>query len=401
MDVSETAKMFSDFFSSAPEAVVTAPGRVNLIGDHIDYNGLPVLPIAIARACRIALKPRADGVVKLVTGDQRFGSREFSFDGPLEPFHAHGDWGNYAKAAASALADRPGIEVGFDGFVESDVPIAVGLSSSSSLVVAVGLSLLRVNNLEISSTEFAQLMAAGERFVGTQGGGMDQAVCLLSEPGHACLVDFEPLQVTTVLIPSHWQFIVASSMVNAEKSGDRQRDYNLRTRQCAEALESVVRAVADDQLISYKDLLDRYEIPELLRIADSVLVSPVLERFRHVVTEAERVALAADAMRANDIVEFGRLMTASHLSLRGDYEVSCPELNQLVEIVLDSGAVGARLTGAGFGGCVVVLAEKDRASSVMVSLQDRFYEARGIDGVATDHVFLADPMGGADIADIV
>lgn len=397
-ELSSREATLAGFPGAPPSVLVTAPGRVNLMGDHTDYNGLPVFPMAIQRACRIFFRPRDDNLIRVVSGDNSFEPREFRLEPTIEPFEAVGDWGNYLKAAAQSLSGREGVRLGFDGLVTSDVPIAAGLSSSSSLVVAVALAILDVNSLEIPWIELAGLLASGERYVGTQGGGMDQAVCLLSRKGHASMLDFEPLRSVFVEVPSSWKFVVASSLVGAEKSGPQQEAYNIRARQCREALElvNVARGI-DRESGTYSELLSRFDQTELLRTGVEVLDSPALERFRHVLTEAERVGLAAKAMRDGDMVEFGRLMTESHRSLRDQYEVSCDELNSLVDIALDSGAAGARLTGAGFGGCFVALAHDDAVETLTRSIQDRFYSPRGIDATAAGHMFIAEPSQGAKI----
>ena len=395
------ARAFSERFPGAPPtAIVTAPGRVNLIGDHTDYNGLPVFPMAIPRACRIVFRRRDDDLITVLSGDGPFEPREFRLAPTIAPFEAAGDWGNYLKAAAQALCGREegGFRFGFDALVTSDVPIAGGLSSSSALVVAVSLAILEVNALEISRIELAGVLAAGERYVGTQGGGMDQAVCLLSKKGHASMIDFKPLRSVFVAVPSSWRFVVASSLVGAEKSGAQREAYNLRTRESRQALERVNVALGlDRESGTYSELLAHFDQRELLRAGGEVLDSPARERFRHVLSEADRVGRAAQAMRDGDLAEFGRLMTESHASLRYEYEVSCDELNSLVEIALDAGAPGARLTGAGFGGCVVVLAREEQVDTVTESLQDRFYSARGIDAKAAGRMFIAEPSQGATI----
>jgi galactokinase len=398
--IDELGRLFSDQFSpSEATRLVTAPGRVNLIGDHTDYNGLPVFPMAIQQACHIVFAPRTDGLVRLRSADSSFGIREFRLETTIDPFGS-GDWGNYLKAAAQALVNHSGVQTGFEGIVHTDVPIAAGLSSSSSLVVAVALAILEVNGIEIPRQELAGVLATGERYVGTEGGGMDQAVSLLAKEGMACLIDFHPLNATTIQIPSSWKFVVASSLVPAAKSGRQQSIYNLRTRQCLEALERINTSLAPDASRSYSELIMRFEQPELLRIGSEVLDAPVMERFRHVVSETDRVRRAVQSMLDGDIVEFGRLMTESHASLRDEYEVSCNELNHLVQIALDFGAVGARLTGAGFGGCFVALTPEDGVEALMDGLQKRFYSPLGVDARKAGHMFIAQPSNGAAIAPI-
>ncbi len=445
--------------SSADSWIAIAPGRVNLIGEHTDYNGLPVLPIAIDRAVRIEFRVVGEPVVRLDSAGARFAPLTFQLKRPIEPAE-QGDWSNYVRAAARGLLESGlRLERGIEGTVSGDVPIAAGLSSSSALVVASALALLRANGVgvggagaEVPRIELAALMARAERFVGLEGGGMDQAACLFGEAGHALRIEFEPLRVTKVAVPEGWRWVVASSLVRAEKSGGAREAYNERARQCREALGGVVRHLAAGRggnerrgkardagmwdwdgpdahrgkardagmsdwdrpdkrrgkklgapmsdwaaavSPTYSDLVARGGLTRLLEVADRVLAPVLLRRFRHVVTEGRRVAQAEDAMRAGDIGRFGELMVASHESLRSDYEVSTPALDEIVEIALGAGAAGARLTGAGFGGCAVALCDEHTVHAVMDALAARFYEPRLGGPPGRDVMFAVQPSGGA------
>jgi len=221
-----------------PTHRVRAPGRVNLIGEHTDYNGLPVLPVAIQRSVRIELRARDDRRVRLANADARFEPCEFEIAAEIPPF-APGHWGNYSKAAAQALQRRSGLDCGFDGLVSGDIPAAAGLSSSSALVVASALALVAVNELEIAREDLMVLTAEAERYVGTHSGGMDQAISLGGRAGHAVRIDFDPLRLEPVPIPPDWRFVIANSLVEALKSGGAQAAYNARVRECREALEAL------------------------------------------------------------------------------------------------------------------------------------------------------------------
>ena len=363
-----------------------APGRVNLIGEHTDYNGLPVLPIAIDRDVRIEFRVVDDPVVRLDSPSARFAPFAFQLKRPIEPA-AQGDWSNYVRAAARGLLEQGiPLERGIEGTASGDVPIASGLSSSSALVVASALALLKANGIEVgggpeaiapapgrdheramrrrtslSRLELAALMARAERFVGLEGGGMDQAACLHGVAGHALRIEFDPLRVTPVPVPDGWRWVVASSLVRAEKSAGARDMYNERARQCREALAASVGAVAGGRAANsgnhatntapgYSDLVSAADPDGLLRRARRILSPVLFRRFRHVLTEGRRVALAEQAMRESDLHRFGHLMVRSHESLRDDYEVSTGELDAIVGIALEAGAAGARLTGAGFGG---------------------------------------------------
>lgn len=362
-----------------------APGRVNLIGEHTDYNGLPVFPIAIDRGVRIDFRVTDDAAVRLDSPVARFDPFAFQLKRPIEAAH-QGDWSNYVRAAARGLMEH-GVRLrrGIEGTVTGDVPIAAGLSSSSALVVASALALLKANGTTLPRLELAALMARAERFVGLEGGGMDQAACLHGREGHALRIEFEPLRVTPVAVPEGWRWVVASSLVRAEKSGGAREAYNERARQCREALGVIAAR-------SYRDLV---ATDDLLRRARRVLAPVLFRRLRHVVTEGRRVALAEAAMRDGGMRRFGDLMVRSHESLRDDYEVSTDELDAIVEVAVGAGAAGARLTGAGFGGCAVVLCDDRTAAPVMDALAARFYAPRLGRPLTGEELFAVRAGGGA------
>ena len=398
---------------------VTAPGRVNLIGEHTDYNGLPVLPIAIDREVRVDFRVVDDPVVRLDSPSARFAPFAFQLKRPIEAAD-QGDWSNYVRAAARGLLEHGvPLERGIEGTVTGDVPIASGLSSSSALVVASALALLRANGVEVgertgsggaalpgtgvrettriqaalSRLELAALMARAERFVGLEGGGMDQAACLHGLEGHALRIEFDPLRVTPVPVPGEWRWVVASSLVRAEKSAGAREAYNERARQCREALEGLGQP-------TYRDLVASDDPDGLLRHARRALAPVLFRRFRHVVTEGRRVAQAERAMRAGDVNRFGDLMVRSHESLRDDYEVSTGELDEIVSVALEAGAAGARLTGAGFGGCAVALCDVTTVAPVMEALAARFCEPRLGRPPTRNMLFVAKPGGGAGIQEM-
>jgi galactokinase len=371
-----------------------APGRVNLIGEHTDYNGLPVFPLALQRAVEIVFRPRSDGAVRLANLDDAHGERHFQLGHEIAPFE-RGDWGNYAKAAAQALHRRAQIERGFDAVVGSDLPEAAGLSSSSALLVACLLALGRANELELERTEWMELAASAERYVGVESGGMDQAISLGGAAGHALVIEFDPLRLHSVAVPDDWRFVIANSLVGAEKSGAAREAYNARVGECREALRLVQadeRAHAWPQ--GYRACFEERGAAELLALGESVLPEPLRRRFRHVVSEAARVASARDAMQNGLLERFGELMNASHASLRDDYEVSCAELDELVLAAREAGAVGARLTGAGFGGCIVALCRAQAAEALVDALRSSFYRGRA---AGADSVLIAEASDGASV----
>jgi galactokinase len=374
--------------------VTAAPGRVNLIGEHVDYHGLPVLPMALRRRIRVAYRPRTDRQIRAVSAG--YGRREFEWTPELSPAPA-GDWENYARAAAQAVARKWGAGVGVDAAVVSDLPPAAGLSSSSALLVAFTLALLEANRQRATFEELMEILPEGEQFVGTRGGGMDHAASLASKAGCASLIGFDPLSVRAIPMPDEWGFLVAHSLRTAEKSGPVREAFNARRRAGTAALarlgyasyrEAVASEAdhekrrtgrADARLMTPEGVIAGQKARPHVRAADSEaddrILSSALERdaFLHVTGEALRVTAAVKAMEAGDAATFGRLLLESHASLRDRLKVSCPELDSLVDAAMESGALGARLTGAGFGGCAVVFAAKRDLPAVREGLMARFY----------------------------
>jgi galactokinase len=402
------ARAFREAFGAhAPEFIARAPGRVNLIGEHTDYNGLPVFPMALQRDIAIVFRARDDALVRLTDVDARYGRREFTIEDSIAPFPRgeRGDWGNYAKCAAQALRQRFHIARGIDAAIHGDIPSAAGLSSSSAMVVALTLALVHANALDVERTELMSLTAEAERYVGTQSGGMDQAISLGGRRGEAALIEFEPLRLTHVRVPPSWRFVIANTLVRAEKSGAAQKAYNERTRECRAALKQftehpaareIARAMSHaNRSIRYVDLVRDVPLESLLELANDALSEPFRQRFRHVVSEGKRVEAARTAMLASDVERFGALMSASHASLRVDYEVSCPELDRLTDVARGAGAHGARLTGAGFGGCIVALCEVDRVVSLSGALRAELRRSHA--DLPDDVVLIAQPSDGARV----
>jgi galactokinase len=359
---------------------------VNLIGDHIDYLGFPVLPLALRRSVRIALRPRPDPLVRVANTDNRFGPVEFPAAAELEAFPP-GSWGNYLKAGVgSALAAAGRARgAGFDALVFSDLPPAAGLSSSSALVVAAALAALHAAGESWEPLVLAEALAAGERFVGTEGGGMDQAVCLCALAGHALRIDFATLRVEPIVVPADWRLLVAPSLAESRKSAELRGAYNDRSRATRAALAAAAPGVSAADLVA------------LLGRDPAAFVGPARcqPRLRHALSECRRVLAATGKLKAGDGTGFGRLMTESHASLRDDYQVSTPELDEIVELALGAGALGARLTGAGFGGCAIALCTTESLPEVRERLAHQFYDSAG--PTARTAMFLAEPAAGASV----
>jgi galactokinase len=396
-DLAALIAAFTARYGEPPAHAVRAPGRVNLIGEHIDYNGLAVLPMAIQRRVTLLFRPRGDPIVRVANTEKEYSTRSFAMGEAIEPY-PEGDWGNYLKAAAQGLAQQFGGLSGFDAVLTSDIPVASGLSSSSALTVATAMPLVEVNHLEADRTTLAELLARAERYVGTESGGMDHAVCLGASEGAALRVEFEPLRMTAAPMPNRLAIVVASSLVRAEKAGAVRDVYNRRTRECRDALDAVLSKLKKRKKIdSYSALLAKFGSGELVELGDTVLDGDLRRRFRHVVSEAARVSRMEAALAAGNVSEVGQLLNESHASLRDDYDVSTKELDELTELAATGGASGARLTGAGLGGCIVAACAPDQAEALMESLLETFYQPRRSTKDIDQRMFVAEPSGGTSV----
>ncbi|HEV3200246.1 MAG TPA: galactokinase family protein [Bryobacteraceae bacterium] len=417
--VSDPRELFRQTFGGEGEiGVVSVPGRVNLIGEHIDYHGLPVLPIAIKRYVRVAFRPRQDRLIRAVS-TAPYLPREFQWTSDLAPA-APGDWQNYLRAAAQVVSRMGEIGKlkhaprGIDAVVVSDLPAAAGLSSSTALLVAFTLALLRVNHCAPTFDELMAVLPDGEQFVGTRGGGMDHAAVLASQPGCASLIDFQPLSVRPIPIPLEWSFLVAHSLEAAEKSGGAREAYNARRRAGTTALQRLgfpsYRVAVEGHTLKQLETLVRTPRsaagPPAGLSAEDINRGPAgaphqtdsatleeQDSFLHVTGEAFRVQAAVSALNRQDPATFGHLLLKSHASLRDRLKVSCPALDRLVEAAMESGAMGARLTGAGFGGCAVIFTLTEDRPDVRRRLIDRYYSGRP-DFHEDRHLIDADPGPG-------
>ncbi len=426
---------------------VRAPGRVNLIGEHTDYSGLPVLPVAIDRSTIIVAAPTSSREVSLRNADRAYPSREFALERKIPPY-APGDWGNYVKAAIQGVIDHfanRGTDVGrMHGvrmFIEGRVPAAAGLSSSAALTVSSALAFMAVNGLALTAIETAAMVARSEWYVGTMAGGMDQAASLLGQRDHALFIQFDPLRVQAVQMPADASLVVADSREIADKSGKVRAEYNQRVVECklaarflaralklegVQVLGDVVRVVSGWKAANLVEVLrraaperhssDLVQAATLLGVPLSALqreilgeggarvtlsdesALKILERARHVLSETERVIEAVRALEAGRLEEMGELMNASHRSLAEDFECSTARLDKMVECARRAGALGARLTGAGFGGSIVALCRSGDASRVIAALAREYYAPLGLESQTACAVFHASP--GASVIEL-
>lgn len=365
------AQAFAERFGRKPASAWFSPGRVNTMGAHLDYNGGPVMPCAIDRGTWIALAPRADGKVRLASAAFRD-----ALEWPLAALPARREerWSDYPlgvlRALQALVAARPGSAqpAGFDALFGGDLPIGAGLSSSASICVGTARAVADAWALELSDEEAVETALLAERgFVGVRCGIMDPYAVAMARPGALLWLDcrdrsFEsvPLDLDAVSIA------VVDTQVRRELA---QSAFNERVQQCACAFE-LLRTL-QPAATCLRDI-DRATLAR----GAALLEEPLRARAQHVVDEVERTFAARDALRRGDLAGFGAAMTAAHRSLRDLFEVSVPELDCIVDAAVEvDGVHGARLTGAGFGGCVVVLLQRGREDALREACS-RVFEAR-------------------------
>ncbi|WP_158843534.1 galactokinase [Saccharothrix deserti] len=365
------------------DGVFEAPGRINLIGEHTDYNDGFVLPIALPHVVRITAARRDDGVLR-VASRQANGVAELRLV-DLAPGVVTG-WAAYVAGVVWALREAGHPIGGFGLLVDGKVPLGAGLSSSAALESATALAVTELSGVSLDRRTLARIAQRAENeFVGMPCGIMDQSASLLARERHALLLD------TRTMATEHIPFDLAPAgltlLVVDTKAPHRLVDgeYAARRRDCHRAAELLgVPALRD---------LD----PADLDGADRDLPDRLARRVRHVVTENRRVVEVAELLRADRIREIGPLMTASHASLRDDYEVTVPELDVAVDAVLSAGALGARMTGGGFGGCVIALVEESAVEACTTAVHTAFAER----GFTTPDCWTATAAAGARRADHV
>jgi galactokinase len=353
-----------------------APGRVNLIGDHTDYNDGFVMPMAIQLETVVATTPRQDLTLCLRSASES--TAGIDLGRPLQP---RGDWTDYIAGVAHVIRQEGRPVVGADLAVQSTVPQGSGLSSSAALEVATAFALL-LGDIPDRVTLARWCQRAENEFVGARCGIMDQYVACLGQAGHALVIDCRSLLNRSVRIPDDVAVIVSNTMV---KHSIASGEYNDRRQQCEDAVQMLRQAMPEVRALRDVRLTD-------LAAHRAVLTPLATKRARHVVSENARVEQAADALERHDLREVGRLMKASHESLRDDYEVSVPELDVMVAIAVAlPGVYGSRMTGGGFGGSTVTLADRDAAARVAEAIHATYAERTGIE----PEVIVCTPSDGA------
>ncbi|MGM8228639.1 galactokinase [Cellvibrio sp. ARAG 10.3] len=348
---------FTDHFNRLPDVISKAPGRVNLIGEHTDYNDGFVLPAAIDFFTLVAVSARDDNLIEVVAldyaeQDDRFWVDESYRDHPTQM------WSNYVRAVVRTLVDRGHQLKGCNLVVSGNVPQGAGLSSSASLEVAIAQAVLTVADIQLPFTELALIgQAAENNYVGCACGIMDQLVSAGGKQGHALLIDCRSLKTTPILMPPELSIVIINSGV---KRGLVDSEYNLRREQCAEAAkffnQTALREVTKEDFFAAADQLS----------------DVVRKRAQHVIEENERTLKAAEALATNNVAFLSQLMAESHISMRDLFQITTPEIDLLVA-ALDKelgNEGGVRMTGGGFGGCIVALMPKQKLSIVAPILAD-------------------------------
>lgn len=429
-------KGFGEEYRRSPTFATRAPGRVNIIGEHIDYCGYAVLPMALDQHVVIVVGLNDTQELRIANRNSAFRKYSCGVD-RIKINKSEPQWHNYILCGVRGILEHFVAEdpVGMDLYVDGDIPPSAGLSSSSALVCAAALAALHANGLKMSKSNLAALCARSERYVGTEGGGMDQAIAFLAEPGTAKLIQFNPIRTEDVHLPATASFVIANSCVDINKAATS--DFNTRVVECRLAAQILAKQnglewkkylkLGDVQValqvplskmpslikdVFHQNPYSREEVRSILDISEDVLLTTILstntshlqkfhlfQRAMHVYTEAARVwefkRLCEE--KSSDILQkLGNLMNESHASCRDLYECSHPDLDKLVEISINAGAVGSRLTGAGWGGCSVSFVPKDKSDTFLENVHSNFYEKICRKKNSDNCLFRTQPGNGAE-----
>jgi len=366
MEIEKIKAEFEKRFKGGP-LFFRAPGRVNLIGEHTDYNDGFVMPFAIDRATVVVAATRDDRRIEAVAFDL---NQTATIDLDADPQKKRKTWVDYVEGTARSVEEKFGRISGANILITSDVPIGAGLSSSAAIEISVGFALLSLSDIEIDREKLAfAAQKAEHEYAGTKSGIMDQFASSFCKKGNAMLLDCRSLERTQ--IPFETPDVMAVAVKTDVKHSLASSEYNKRREECEEGVRilqryrSEIKALRD---VSMEEL-EKYR---------SEFSDVVYRRCRHVITENERTLEAAEHFKKNELSAAGRLMFESHRSLRDDYEVSCPELDSLVEIAANTeGVYGARMTGGGFGGCTINLLVRETFDRFNQSVREVYSEEFG------------------------
>ncbi|PSR85071.1 Galactokinase [Actinidia chinensis var. chinensis] len=461
---------FITVFGHPPDVFARSPGRVNLIGEHIDYEGYSVLPMAIRQDTIVAIRKRdaeeREKCLLIANVSEKYSMCTYPADPNQEIDLKNHRWGHYFICGYKGFYEyvkskglNVGVLVGLDVMIDGTVPTGSGLSSSAAFVCSSTIAIMAAFGVNFPKKEMAQLTCECERHIGTQSGGMDQAISIMAQSGFAELIDFNPVRATDVQLPAGGSFVIAHSLAESKKAVTAATNYNNRVVECrlaaivlgiklgmkSQEAISKVKTLSDveglcvsfagnhgssDPVLAVKELLSEepYTAADIEKITEDNLQSifanspssldvlkaakhyKLFQRASHVYSEAKRVFAFKDAVSSNlseeDMLKkLGDLMNDSHYSCSILYECSCPELEELVKVCRDNGALGARLTGAGWGGCAVALVRESIVPQFILNLKEQFYQSRIEKGVIEKndlgiYVFSSKPSSGAAIIKI-
>ncbi|KAJ4766502.1 Galactokinase [Rhynchospora pubera] len=454
---------FLELYGQEPEFFARSPGRVNLIGEHIDYEGYSVLPMAIRQDMIVAIRKNPDSKeLRIANVKDKYPICTYPADPDQEVDLKNHQWGHYFICGYKGFYEysrSKGIDVGpvsLDVVVDGTVPTGSGLSSSAAFVCSSTIAIMAVVEKNFPKKEVAQFTCECERHIGTQSGGMDQAISVMAKSGFAELIDFNPIRATDVQLPAGGTFVIAHSLAESQKAVTAATNYNNRVVECR--LAAIVLAIklgvepkeviasvktlsdveglcikfagnhgSSHPGVAVKELLNEepYTAEDIEKITEESLTSifknsqtsldvlqaakhfKLFQRASHVYSEARRVYAFKDTVSSKlseeeTLKKLGDLMNESHHSCSVLYECSCPELEELVKVCRDNGALGARLTGAGWGGCAVALVKESIVPQFILNLKESFYQARIEKGVISKgdlglYVFASKPSSGAAI----
>ncbi|PMJ92598.1 galactokinase [Vibrio sp. 10N.261.55.A7] len=378
--IEQVTASFSDALNYAPTHIVQAPGRVNLIGEHTDYNDGFVLPCAINYQTVVAAAKRDDNIVRVISVD--YGNAIDEFDVTTEiDFLQDKMWANYIRGVVKYLRERGFEFKGADISVSGNVPQGAGLSSSAALEVVIGQTFKELYQLDISQAEIAlNGQLAENEFVGCNCGIMDQMVSAEGQENHAMLLDCRSLETTAVSMPEEMVVVIINSN---KQRGLVDSEYNTRREQCEQAARQFnVKALRDVTLEQFNAHVDQLD-------------ETVAKRARHVISENARTLEAAKALASGDIKRMGVLMQESHASMRDDFEITVKEIDLLVEIVKDvlGEEGGVRMTGGGFGGCLVALVPPEKVEEVKQAIENQYQAATGL----KESIYVCQAVRGAGL----